>query len=185
MYIIRISSQIMLNTLKGLLNAGKEILNEGKVIVNAEKPQNNEQQSDMGADILSHFQQSWAEIHSASEENAKAASVLSDQINSMHIKMTNDYRNLAQVVHLLTMVPCLKNHMDNCTVQVTNIHDSFERVEQDLLTLEDLIGKIELEQRKVDHRHQFALYKEKKLGNYNMYILLIQSFNFVYLLLLK
>ncbi|KAK9745969.1 hypothetical protein QE152_g6453 [Popillia japonica] len=155
----------MLNTLKGLLNAGKEILNEGKVIVNAEKPKRNVQESDMGADILSHFQQSWADIHSLSEENAKNASTVADQINIMHMKISNDYRNLAQAVHVLTIAPCLKTQVDNCAVQVTSIHNSFEKVEQSLLTLEDLIEKIELEQRKVEHRHKFALYKEEKLVN--------------------
>ncbi|GJQ76293.1 hypothetical protein Trydic_g2021 [Trypoxylus dichotomus] len=155
----------MLNTLKGLLNAGKEILSEGKIIVNAEKPQRNEELSDIGADILTHFQQSWVDIHSLTEENAKNATILADEINSMHIKITNSYRNLAQIVHLLTVGPCLKNHIDNSIVQVMNIHASFEKVEQSLTTLEDLIEKIELEQRKIDHRHQFALYKEKKLVN--------------------
>lgn len=153
----------MLNTLKGLLSAGKEILNEGKVIVNAEKTQTSEE-ANVGADILSHFQQSWVDIHNLNEENARKASLLSDEINKMQTKVANDYHNLSQIIHLLTVVPYLKNNIDNCVAQINTLHDSFEKIEKSLLTLEDLIEKIELEQRKIDHRHQFTLYKEKKLG---------------------
>ena len=40
----------------------------------------------------------------------------------------------------------------------------FEDVETSLFQLEDMVETQELQERQLDHRFQFALYKEKKLG---------------------
>lgn len=119
-----------------------------------------------GAEILSHFQQEWAELHELNEHNAKNASALAETINNMHEKINKDYNNIVDIVHIVNGNPSLDKSIDKCVVQLQQLHKSFQNTEKSLINLEQIIDKIELEKKKTDHKYQLALYKEKKLGEY-------------------
>ncbi|XP_022907925.2 dysbindin protein homolog isoform X1 [Onthophagus taurus] len=150
----------MFNTLKGLLHAGKQILNEETTPTDLYNVNPN-----IGAEILSHYQQEWAEIHKQSEENASAANHVADEIERVYSKVLKDHENLQKTMSFLSATGSLKLQIDHCLIQIDGLYNDFDRAEKSLMSLDDLIDKVELEHKKIDHRHQLALYKEKKLVN--------------------
>lgn len=155
----------MLTTLKGklLTNVSKlTLLNtstEEEPIENPNIPLNS------GADILTHFQKEWVELHEINEENAKNANSLAQTINNLHKKVSKDYSNVIEINQLLNTPPLLNKTIDVCFKQIKDLQKSFENTEKGLLDLEDAIERLELEKGKIEHKYQLALYKEKKLAN--------------------
>lgn len=119
-----------------------------------------------GSEILSHFQQEWAELHEINEQNAKSGAKLAESINEMHTKINNDYSNVVEIIQLLNAPQTINKSIESCLSQIRNLHDSFEKTEKGLIDLEETIEKLELEKIKVDHQYQLTLYKEKKLANF-------------------
>lgn len=156
----------MLTTLKGklLTNVSKlTLLNtstEEEPIENPNIPLNS------GADILTHFQKEWVELHEINEENAKNANSLAQTINNLHKKVSKDYSNVIKINQLLNTPPLLNKTIDVCFKQIKDLQKSFENTEKGLLDLEDAIERLELEKGKIEHKYQLALYKEKKLGEH-------------------
>ncbi|KAF2885236.1 hypothetical protein ILUMI_20955 [Ignelater luminosus] len=155
----------MLTTLKGkLLHVSKIGLLSP---TNEEKPiQKPSIDLNAGAEILSHFQQEWAELHELNENNARKATTLAETINNMHDKINKDYNNIIDIIHIVNGKPSLNKSIDKCAVQLQQLHESFQNTEESLINLEQIIDKIELEKKKVDHKYQLTLYKEKKLANF-------------------
>jgi len=119
-----------------------------------------------GTAILTHFQQQWAELHELNEDNAKNAAKLAESISIVHAKVSRDYNNIVEITQLLNAPPTLDKSVDSCLAQIRQLQHSFETTERSLLDLEDAIEALELEKKKVDHKYQLALYKEKKLLNF-------------------
>ncbi|KAB0805535.1 hypothetical protein PPYR_02523 [Photinus pyralis] len=155
----------MLTTLKGkLLNVSKIGLLSP---TNEEGPTKSPVNTlNAGADILTHYQDQWADIHSLNEENASSAAKLAAEINLLHTKTSVDYTNVVEITHLLNATPTINKSMETCCEQIKHLHTSFQNVEKGILDLEDLIERIELERRKVEHKYQLALYKEKKMAHF-------------------
>lgn len=118
-----------------------------------------------GASILSHYQKEWEQLHALNEENAKNAADLAESITKMHNKIANDNRNITDITHLLNGgTHCLSKSVENCLEQLTNLTEAFDTVEKNLLSLENLIENLELQEKQLEHRFQLAMYKERKLG---------------------
>lgn len=119
-----------------------------------------------GAQILSHFQNQWEQLHELNEENAHKSQVLADLIEELHNKVSADHRNVCDISYLLSNgTNNLSKSVTNCVTELEKLHESFEIVEKDLLQLENLIENLELQEKELEHRFQLALYKEKKLAN--------------------
>ena len=152
----------MLTTLKGkLLNVSKIGLLSP---TSEEQPIKHQTHAlNAGTEILTHYQEQWAELHNLNEENAKTAEKLAEKINVLHSKTVRDCDNVIDITQLLNSTPTVNKSMEMCCQQIAHLHKSFENVEKGILDLEDLIERIELEKRKVEHKYQLALYKEKKM----------------------
>ncbi|KAF5279665.1 hypothetical protein FQA39_LY18249 [Lamprigera yunnana] len=155
----------MLTSLKGkLLNVGKisilsttneeEPIKPPTIAVNA------------GAGILTHFQEQWAELHNINEENASNAAKLAQTINNLHTKIYKDHTNIIEIIQLLNATPTINKSIEICCQQVKDLQQSFEKVEKGILDFEDIVERVDLEKRKVEHKYQLALYKEKKLVHF-------------------
>ncbi|KAK5647319.1 hypothetical protein RI129_002211 [Pyrocoelia pectoralis] len=155
----------MLTSLKGkLLNVGKiGLLSPTSEEEPIKSPSKN---LSAGTDILTHYQEQWAELHSLNEDNANNAAILAEKINTLHTKTSIDYTNIVEITQLLNATPTINKSIEMCCQQIKNLHKSFESVEKGVLDLEDLIERIELERRKVEHKYQLALYKEKKMAHF-------------------
>lgn len=119
-----------------------------------------------GAHILSHFQSQWEELHELNEDNAKNSDELAQLIEDMYKKISSDHRNICDMSYLICNgTQNLSDSVTNCVAQIKQLSVSFERVENDLIRLENLIENLELQEKELEHRFQLALYKEKKLAN--------------------
>lgn len=119
----------------------------------------------VGATLLTHYQQQWADIHESNEDNAVSVALVATQISEINSRITRDRGNVSQIIHLLSVPNNIKVSVETCVGQLKTMYDSLDAVERQLLALEDVIEEAELERKKAEHRLQLTLYKEKKMGN--------------------
>lgn len=117
-----------------------------------------------GAEILKHFQQQWVQLHTLNEVNCKNASVVSNNITDLSFKYHRSKQNISELNEWLISIPFLKESINNCARQMSEIYSVCDSLEKNLLELEDLIEQTEFEVNKAHHINQLKLYKQAKLG---------------------
>ncbi|XP_067006300.2 dysbindin [Anabrus simplex] len=117
-----------------------------------------------GADLLHKYQTEWSELHKLSEENATKAQELDEAISSLHCQFEKHWTDVGQIGASLAGIPQLLSSVQQLMEQIGSLQELFEEVEGALFKLEDMVETQELQERQLDHRFQFALYKEKKLA---------------------
>ncbi|XP_069676368.1 dysbindin-like [Periplaneta americana] len=117
-----------------------------------------------GADILHKYQTQWSELHKLAEENALRAQELDNVIGCLHQKFEKQWTDVGNIGSTLASVPQLLSSVQQLMEQIGALQGLFEDVEGALFQLEDMVETQDLQERQLDHRFQFALYKEKKLS---------------------
>lgn len=117
-----------------------------------------------GADVLHKYQSQWHELHKLTEENAVKAQELDSIIGCLHQKFEKQWSDVSHVASTLAAVPQLLTNVQQLMEQIGALQGLFEDVEGALFQLEDMVETQDLQERQLDHRFQFALYKEKKLS---------------------
>ncbi|KAJ9601619.1 hypothetical protein L9F63_000227 [Diploptera punctata] len=117
-----------------------------------------------GADILHKFQTQWSELHQLSETNATKVQDLDALVGNLHQRFEKQWTDITNIGTTLASVPQLLNSVQQLMEQIGALQELFEDVEAALFQLEDMVETQELQERQLDHRFQFTLYKEKKLG---------------------
>ncbi|KAK7866164.1 hypothetical protein R5R35_001391 [Gryllus longicercus] len=125
---------------------------------------NNAVNYNAGADLLQKYQNDWSELHKLSEENANKAQELDNVIGTLHKQYEKHWTDITQIGASLAAIPQLLNSVQQLMEEIGTLQELFEEVEKGLFYLEDLVETQELQERQLDHRFQFALYKEKKLA---------------------
>lgn len=147
------------NLKKAFTKVSKNVnLSKNQETANA-KPTGN----DIGAAILSRFQESWAEIHELNEENAIEAQNCAKKISDIHRKLVKSKESIEQITNIIAE-PCVRNGIDKCACQILMLCKSCEEIEKELLHFEDLIEQVNLEQMKAEHVAQLQVYKVKRVG---------------------
>ncbi|CAG0914980.1 unnamed protein product [Notodromas monacha] len=118
-----------------------------------------------GADLLHHYQTEWAGIHVATESNAGKARSIDRQICDLHSWLESQWETIHQLNRHLAALPGLVDMVDQALESIGILQGLFEEVEDAMMHLEDIQETQALREKQLDHRFQFALYKEKKLGN--------------------
>lgn len=150
----------MLNSLKEkLINSIKENVLQGDP--KTSRPINSEINFNAGGQILKHFQEEWCELHKNNEENAKGVHSVVDYVNKISEKIETDKKSIALIEDILTNSK-LNNNIQQCTVQIKQLHFSFEQVEKNLVILENLIDQVEFNNMKKRHKYHLELFKIKK-----------------------
>ncbi|CAG2055845.1 unnamed protein product, partial [Timema podura] len=146
-----------------------------------------------GADLLHKYQTEWSELHKQSEENAHQAQCgkanfnlfITGKPHKMRMKSWFMYPSMQvvdsviarlhhtcekqslEIVRMSTALANLPQLIDSVQLlmdQIASLQGLFEEVETGVLRLEDMIEIQELQEKQLEHRFQFALYKEKKLS---------------------
>nr|CAD7406120.1 unnamed protein product [Timema cristinae] len=117
-----------------------------------------------GADLLHKYQTDWSEIHKQSEENAHQAQVVDSVIARLHHTCEKQSLEIVRMSTALANLPQLIDSVQLLMDQIASLQGLFEEVETGVLRLEDMIEIQELQEKQLEHRFQFALYKEKKLS---------------------
>ncbi|PSN30438.1 hypothetical protein C0J52_25519 [Blattella germanica] len=97
--------------------------------------------------------------------NIKLSGELDTIIGCLHQKFEKQWSDMTHIGTTLATVPQLLNSVQQLMEQIGALQGLFEDVEAALFHLEDMVETQELQERQLDHRFQFALYKEKKLVN--------------------
>lgn len=119
-----------------------------------------------GADLLHYYQQKWEDLHSISEGNAKSAESIDQLIGDLHTYCGDRLNGIQQLNVQLSALPKLQSSVLALMSKIGELEGLFEDVECCLLHLEDIIETQELQEKQLDHRFQLALYKERKLAEY-------------------
>lgn len=117
-----------------------------------------------GAHVLHKYQSQWSELHKLAEENAVKAQELDNIIDCLHTTFEKQWSDVSHVATTLAAVPQLLTSVQQLMEQIGALQELFEDVEGALFQLEDMVETQDLQERQLDHRFQFALYKEKKLA---------------------
>ncbi|KAJ8916299.1 hypothetical protein NQ315_016440 [Exocentrus adspersus] len=114
-----------------------------------------------GAEILQHFQDHWAELHDINEQNAKKADEVAEEIDKVTHKITSSKKNLSLITHILSTSNLVQN-ITNCLDNVRDLYAQTDRIEKDLIDLENLIDEVQFENLKSKHRYHLEQYEERK-----------------------
>ncbi|XP_063237312.1 dysbindin [Bacillus rossius redtenbacheri] len=116
-----------------------------------------------GAELLHHYQTEWSQLHQQAEENAKEAEIVDALIGRLHQGFEKQWKDVGRLSLCLAAVPQTLNSVQQLMEQLGTLQELFEDVESALVSLEDVIETQDLQEKQLEHRFQFALYKVKKL----------------------
>lgn len=119
-----------------------------------------------GADLLHHYQQLWAELHENDATNAKKAEEVDTTLGNLHSYCFEHLSLIRQLNTQFAALPQLQTSILDLMGKIGELEGVFEEVEDALMNLEDVIEIQELQERQLDHRFQLAMYKEKKLADF-------------------
>lgn len=121
-----------------------------------------------GGDILQHFQNQWEEMHQINEHNAKKADGVAQNINKITSRITASKENLSLITHILS-TSNLPGNIANCLENIKTLYTLSDKIERELIDLENLIDEVEFEKLKKQHRfhlQQYELRKEESLESF-------------------
>lgn len=119
-----------------------------------------------GADLLHHYQQLWKELHDNDARNAKKAEEVDALLGNLHSYCFDHLTMVRQLNTQFAALPQLQTSILDLMGKIGELEGVFEEVEDALMNLEDVIEIQELQERQLDHRFQLAMYKEKKLADF-------------------
>ncbi|XP_055943222.1 dysbindin-like [Argiope bruennichi] len=119
-----------------------------------------------GANLLHYYQQQWQELHENDSINAKKAEEVDALIGNLHLYCVEHLSYIKQLNIQLAALPQLQTGIMDLMGKIGELEGLFEEVEDALVNLEDVIETQELQERQLDHRFQLAMYKEKKLADF-------------------
>ncbi|GFT95826.1 dysbindin [Trichonephila clavipes] len=119
-----------------------------------------------GANLLHYYQQQWEELHENDATNAKKAEEVDALIGNLHSYCVEHLSVIKQLNMQLAALPQLQTGIMDLMGKIGELEGLFEEVEDALINLEDVIEIQELQERQLDHRFQLAMYKEKKLADF-------------------
>lgn len=121
-----------------------------------------------GADILQHFQNQWEDMHQINEHNAKKADGVAQEISKVTSRITASKENLSLITHIISNSNLCGN-ITNCLENIKTLYTLSDKIERDLINLENLIEEIEFEKLRVQHQYhlqQYELRKEESLESF-------------------
>ncbi|XP_071037915.1 dysbindin-like [Parasteatoda tepidariorum] len=119
-----------------------------------------------GGDLLHHYQEQWSELHKNDTDSAFKAEEADMLIGNLHSFCTERLTAIKQLNNQLVALPQLQTGILELMGKIGELEGVFEEVEDALVNLEDVIEISELQERQLDHRFQLAMYKEKKLSDF-------------------
>lgn len=120
-----------------------------------------------GRHLLEQNERLWEELHAANELNAKKAEKCDSTIAHLNESIVKRCIDLSDINVSLDMIPNILQTLENCSASIINVNDKCTEVERQLFELEDLMGVLQLQERKLDKKFEMAMYKEHKLGTVN------------------
>lgn len=120
-----------------------------------------------GCKLLEQNEKHWEELHMANEANAKKAETCDLMISTLSESIRKRCIDLSDINVSLEIIPNIVQTIECCSTIMIEINDKCTQVENQLFELEDLMEVLELQEKQLDSKFEMAMFKERKLGNWN------------------
>lgn len=117
-----------------------------------------------GTELLEKYQNEWTELHENAEKNAREAEIIDVVMLDIHKNVKKRLEDITNINMCLVSLPKVISSVGDCVNRLQVLSDLFETVEKELISLEAIVERNDFEQRKMEHKFQLNMYKEKKLG---------------------
>lgn len=117
-----------------------------------------------GSKYLELRENQWKEIHQMNEDNASKADEIDENIIIIKDTSTRVLMEVNDFNVMLTSLPTVTRTLKLCSEMAVELGKNCKRVEKELVELEDIQDRLDLEAAKRKHHLEMAVYKEKKLG---------------------
>lgn len=131
-----------------------------------------------GCKFLELRENQWKEIHRMNDDNALKAEEIDENIKSIKDISERVLMEVNDFNVMLTSLPTVSQTLKLCTEVAMEVAKNCTRVEKELVVLEDIQDRLNLEAAKRKHHLEMAVYKEKKLGFTFLFSLPIAKLNF-------
>lgn len=98
------------------------------------------------------------------EDNAMQADVIDENIKTIKDTSTRVLTEVNDFNIMLTSLPAVSQTLRLCSEMALELGKNCKNVERELVELEDIQDRLDLEAAKRKHHLEMAVYKEKKLG---------------------
>ncbi len=117
-----------------------------------------------GCKYLELRESQWKEIHQMNEDNATTADEIDENIKTIKDTSTRVLIEVNDFNVMLTSLPTVSSTLKLCSELAVELGKNCKNVEKELVELEDIHDRLDLEAAKRKHHLEMAVYKEKKLG---------------------
>lgn len=125
-----------------------------------------------GCALLQRNEGVWKDIHAANETNASKAAECDRLISGIKESIAKHANDLVDINVSMEQIPNILRTVANCSAVVGDISRQCADVEEQLYELEDLLEVLELQEKQLDRKFEMAMFKERKLGEYRMKLLI-------------
>lgn len=117
-----------------------------------------------GCKYLEIRENQWKEIHQMNDDNASKADEIDENIKAIKDTSARVLMEVNDFNVMLTSLPTVSQTLKLCAELAKELGINCKRVEKELVELEDLHDRLNLEGAKRKHHLEMAVYKQKKLG---------------------
>lgn len=117
-----------------------------------------------GSKYLELRENQWKEIHRMNDDNASKADEIDENIRVIKDTSTRVLMEVNDFNIMLTSLPTVSQTLKLCSEIAVELGNNCKSVERELVELEDIQDRLDLEAAKRKHHLEMAVYKEKKLG---------------------
>jgi len=117
-----------------------------------------------GCKYLELRENQWKEIHQMNDDNALRAYEIDENIQMIKDTSATILMEVNDFNVMLTSLPTVSRTLKLCTELAIELGANCKRVEKELVELEDVQDRLNLEAAKRKHHLEMAVYKEKKLA---------------------
>lgn len=117
-----------------------------------------------GCRYLELREKQWQEVHQMNDDNASKADEIDANITSIKDTSARVLMEVNDFNVMLTALPTVSRTLKLCSEMAVELGKNCKRVEKELVELEDIQDRLDLEAAKRKHHLEMAVYKEKKLG---------------------
>ncbi|CAK1543575.1 unnamed protein product [Leptosia nina] len=149
------------NNLRQTLQEVQKVTN---IFKDKQKVSNQKVNFGAGGALLEKYQESWADLHENADKNAKVAEEVDILILQLHEVAKKRLKTATVLANNLGHLPNLTASVAQCMDSLRNVQILLREVEEQLVELEDLVERNNMEKWKLDHHYELSLYKKKKMS---------------------
>lgn len=122
-----------------------------------------------GCALLDHYERSWKDLHSRTEENAILADEVDLKITALKSKAKVVETTISDMNSCFQRVPAIRENLKSCLEKINEIGNLCEKVELGIVGLQDVCETCDMQEKQLDEKYQLSLYKQRKMTDLEVY----------------